>query len=255
MLVTLSWIEKNYTKFNKLYFNGILPSVKFKISNSRQTWGYASYKINCKNNTIEPISLTMSNYYDSPEEVKISTLLHEMIHIYDYTINPQHFVTNGKRVRGYNAHGLFFEKECNRLKKFGFDISSIVTYKELTSSSKSKHAEELENKKVKSTIICVVYGFNGNNYFIKTNDANIDTFMHCLLCVNFNRCLGGVKNIVLYRIKDKNIASMRSCKTTIKGFKYSDSVTKAKLITIGASKMKMPVKYKKIANLMITKCA
>ena len=129
MLVTLSWIEKNYAKFNKLYFNGILPSVKFKISNSRQTWGYASYKINCKNNTIEPISLTMSNYYDSPEEVKISTLLHEMIHIYDYTINPHHFVTNGKRVRGYNAHGLFFEKECNRLKKFGFDISSIVTYK------------------------------------------------------------------------------------------------------------------------------
>lgn len=255
MLVTLSWIEKNYKKFNKLYFNGILPNVKFKISNSRQTWGYASYKINCKNNTIEPISLTISNYYDSPEEVKISTLLHEMIHIYDYTINPQHFVANGKRVRRYNAHGLFFEKECNRLKKFGFDISSIVTYKELTSSSKSKHAEELENKKVKSTIICVVYGSKGYNYFIKTNDANIDTFMHCLLCVNFNRCLGGVKDIVLYRIKDKNIASMRSCKTTIKGFKYSDTVTKTKLKSIGASEMKMPAKYKKFANLMIMKCA
>lgn len=104
MLVTLSWIENNYEKYNKLYFGGVLPNIEFKISRSKKTWGYASYHYDLISNTVTPISITISNYFESPEDVKLTTLLHEMIHIYDFTINPKHFVNNGKRVK-YDTHG------------------------------------------------------------------------------------------------------------------------------------------------------
>ena len=91
MLVTVSWIESNYRKYNKLYFGGILPSIKFKISRSKKTWGYASYTYNRIRNTVNPEAITISNYFDSPEDVKLTTLLHEMIHISVYPSNPRHF--------------------------------------------------------------------------------------------------------------------------------------------------------------------
>ena len=125
MLVTVAWMKKNYDKYNKLYFKGKLPEIEFKISRSKKTWGYASYRC-FGTGFVKPLDITMSNYYDSPEEVKLTTLLHEMIHIYDYTINPHHYIRNGRKVR-YDAHGMWFKSECNRLKKFGWDIEKYVT--------------------------------------------------------------------------------------------------------------------------------
>ena len=98
MLVTKNWIEKNYNKFNKLYWDGKLPVIEFKINRSRNTWGFASFRYDFMNDTIIPLAITMSNYYDSPENVKIQTLLHEMIHIADYTFQPEHFIHNGRKV-------------------------------------------------------------------------------------------------------------------------------------------------------------
>ena len=98
MLVTKNWIEKNYNKFNKLYWDGKLPVIEFKINRSRNTWGFASFRYDFMNDTIIPLAITMSNYYDSPENVKIQTLLHEMIHIADYTFQPEHFIRNGRKV-------------------------------------------------------------------------------------------------------------------------------------------------------------
>ena len=44
MIVTTSWIEYNYNKFNKLYFGNTLPNISFKTSNTKKAWGYATYK-------------------------------------------------------------------------------------------------------------------------------------------------------------------------------------------------------------------
>ena len=81
MLVTIDWIAKNYSKLNKLCFKGELPNIKFKINRSRTNWGLSSFLFDYDNDTVIPEAITISNYYDSPEEVKIQTLLHEMIHI------------------------------------------------------------------------------------------------------------------------------------------------------------------------------
>ena len=62
----------------------MLPNINFVVSRARNSWGMAYYKFDWKNDTIIPEKIAISNYYDSPENVKIQTLLHEMIHIADY---------------------------------------------------------------------------------------------------------------------------------------------------------------------------
>ena len=92
MLVTRNWIEKNYNKFNQELWNGMLPNINFVVSRASKTWGCAYYKFDWKNDTIIPEKIAISNYYDSPENVKIQTLLHEMIHIADYTFHPEQVI-------------------------------------------------------------------------------------------------------------------------------------------------------------------
>ena len=67
MIVTKSWIENNYNKYNNLYFGGVLPNIEFKISRSKRTWGYAAYTYNRFTSKVTPISITIANYFDSPE--------------------------------------------------------------------------------------------------------------------------------------------------------------------------------------------
>lgn len=81
MLVTIQWMREKYNYYNDLLFEGNLPSINFYINNSRKTWGYATYRFDLYNDIVRAVSITMSNKFDSPEKVKIATLIHEMIHL------------------------------------------------------------------------------------------------------------------------------------------------------------------------------
>lgn len=152
-------MTEKYNYYNNLLWNGELPSVLFKINNSTNTWGYATYRFNLSKNTVTPISITMSNKFDSPEKVKIATLVHEMIHIADYYFNPQHFVRNGKKVskRSYDAHGyVYFIPQMNRvneiLKGEGIVVSAKVTKEEQNQSTLNKADQERLNQKIENGV-------------------------------------------------------------------------------------------------------
>lgn len=167
MIVTTKWLAEKYAHFNSKYWNGQLPGISFSISNSQKTWGFATYKYIYNDSrteikTIEPISITLSNYYDSPEEVKETTLLHEMIHIADYFFHPEHFI-NLKRTgknRKYDAHGpVFFMKEAKRLATDGWEIQKYVSMEEKSVSTISdENAKKLEKKASKGYIACIADG-------------------------------------------------------------------------------------------------
>lgn len=220
MLVTISWMKKNYDKYNDLYFNGVLPNITFKISRSKKTWGYASYNWNRLTCKITPLSITMSNYYDSPEEVKLTTLLHEMIHIYDYATNPQHFICGGRKAR-YDAHGWWFKKECRRLKEFGWDIEKYVTAEEQAVSSLTARSAALEKAKQDNALLCVVVGTNGYNWMVKTNDSHAAEVLNTISRCRWNLTLGSVKDINFYRFDNPALAARRSAGKSIRGWKYS----------------------------------
>jgi len=165
MLVDLGWIREKYRFFNDLLWGGDLPSIAFKTNNSTRVWGYASYRFNTWNNTVTPVSITISNKYDSPENIKLGVLIHEMIHIADYTFHPEHFVRYGKKVskRSYDAHGyVYFLPEMNRankiLKENGFDIvvSPNVQQSEVDASVLNPQAQaRIAAKKERGTTIFI----------------------------------------------------------------------------------------------------
>lgn len=220
MVVTTSWIESNYNKFNKVYWNGKLPKISFKISNSKKTWGYASYYLSCVSSTVTPLEIVMSNYYDSPEFVKLTTLLHEMIHIADYTFNPHHFVRNGKRVR-YDAHGTWFKSEAKRLSKDGWDIEKYVTEEEESVSSLTTKNAAKEQATKDVAVICACYCGNDNVWYFKTNDCNIENILNAISKVNWKN-EGGINNIKFYKFNNPRLAMTRSCISRLKGYHVSN---------------------------------
>ena len=226
MLVTVQWIEKNYIKFNDEYFGGRLPMIKFKVSRAKHTWGYASYIRDYRNSTIIPECITISNYYDSPEEVKMTTLLHEMIHIEDYTFHPEHYMRNGRKITGhvYDAHGWWFKEECKRLKKYGWDIEKYVTEEEKSVSTLSKRAKEnLKNKKI-NALACVITS-STMAFVIKTDVGKITEVKKSINRIgerNWNIFLrGNIKTIKFYKVKSQSFAENRSCCTKLTGKRLS----------------------------------
>ena len=162
MLVDVEWISRNYDYFNNLLWGGELPRCTFNTNMSRQTWGYASYKMNRITKELYDFGITISNYHDSPEEVKQNTLIHEMIHIADYYFHPEHF-TNRRR---YDAHGPeFFLKEAARITPYGYDIQKYVSQEQQSVSQLNPTVKKnLERKATKGTPIGL-YTSNGSNWF------------------------------------------------------------------------------------------
>ncbi len=219
MLVTKEWISKNYAKFNKLYWNDQLPhNLKFKLSSAKKSWGFAAFKYDYPNNTIIPTELTISNYYDSPEEVKLHTLLHEMIHIADYTFHPEHFIKNHRAVHGrhYDAHGWWFLKEAERINKFGWHVSNIVTNEEIKASRLSVRSQRSESTKKANAIICVIYGTNCNFYF-KTDVNKIENVKNAINRYTFIK-IGDIKKVKYYKFDNKSMAMRRSCSNSLIGW-------------------------------------
>jgi len=220
MIVTVDWIEKNYNKFNELYWNGELPKISFKISRSRNTWGFASFRYNYRLSTITPMCITISNYYDSPEDVKLNTLLHEMIHIADYTFNPFHYILNGRRVSGhhYDPHGYWFKKEASRIEKFGWNITKNITKEEEAVSSLSQNTQKLIARKKNIALVGVITGNNGMNFYFKTDIYKVKQIVNeTVYNYNFYK-LNGMKRIKFYTFKDDNLVNCRSCCTSLRGW-------------------------------------
>lgn len=170
MLVDVEWISRNYDYFNNLLWGGDLPSCKFATNMSKRTWGYASYTINRVTKELYNFGITLSNYWDSPEEVKQNTLIHEMIHIADYYFHPEHF-TNRRR---YDAHGAeFFLKEAERIRPYGFDITKYVSQEQKSVSQLNPNTKKrLEKKAAKGTVIGL---FHWRGFWFYQKSKSLDT--------------------------------------------------------------------------------
>ena len=239
MLVTIAWIEKNYKKFNKMYWDNKLPDIEFKVSRSRNTWGYAAFRYNYAKSTITPTSITLSNYYDSPENVKINTLLHEMIHIADYTFHPEHFIRNGRRVSGhhYDAHGYWFLAEAKRIEKFGWVITKHVSKEDQKVSKLSVRSKECVERKKDVALICVIRGTSGMNFYFKTDIYKVKDVKATVKRYNFYY-IGEVRKIEFYTFDDDKLAVKRSCGKNLRGWFLNNEKMLRKLESIKATTIK-----------------
>ena len=240
MLVTVNWIEKNYNKFNQELWNGMLPNIDFVVSRARNSWGCAYYKFDWKNDTIIPEKISISNYYDSPEDVKIQTLLHEMIHIADYTFHPEHFIRNGRRVTGrqYDAHGYWFNHEARRIsKESGYSVTNHVTKEEEKCSKLSDNSRKLMQRKNDNSLVCVVTGENGRIFYFKTDIYKVKIVKNTLPRIRWYE-IDKIKSIKWYTIESSKFSQLRSCGKSIRGWYVNKTEMMNKLKEFKATEVK-----------------
>ena len=158
MIVTTEWMRINYDKYNKSLFGGQLPMIKFVINNRlTRAWGRARGHISWSRGTVTPVHIEMTDKRDMPENAQESILVHEMIHILDYVLNPQHYVTKKYTyrgltyvaVRGYDSHGSWFQSECKRINSMnlGFTVHTTVADWQSANMQWSEKEQEKINKK------------------------------------------------------------------------------------------------------------
>ena len=178
-----------------------------------------------KNNTIIPTKIAISNYYDSPENVKIQTLLHEMIHIADYTFHPEHFIRNGRKVsaRQYDAHGYWFMMEAKRISEVtGYSVSNKVTRKESKASTLSENTIRCNANKADNALLCVVTGENGVIFYFKTDVYKLKLLRRTLRLINWIK-IDKIKTVKYYTFDDPKLSNMRSCGKSLRGW-HTDKI-------------------------------
>lgn len=164
MFVDEKWMERKYLEFNERFFGGGCPRrIRFKVNNLADTWGRAGCRFIISNGEVVPTDFViyMSNSYDSPEFVKENTMIHEMIHIYDYSHYPERYYQynryKGKLVkaRGYNAHGPWFEMMAQKINDISdYDIQRFIAEEERSVSVMSdKLKQKIDNKNAKGFVL------------------------------------------------------------------------------------------------------
>lgn len=107
------WVKERYNVFNLLFFDNILPKpnegIIFIVTNSKKIKSLGSaYPTN-------PYKIRINFRYDLPEIEWEDTLLHEMIHIWEFLM-------------GYSGgHGKTFKRKAKEINKYGWNIQG--TYK------------------------------------------------------------------------------------------------------------------------------
>ena len=175
MKPTVQWLEYNFDTFNVKYFEGKLPKPKFSLFCKEGDLG--NYTPQAEYNTITrkvtkltgPGVLSIAGQYSRSERDIASTLLHEMIHMYIFTV---------LRINPRFSHGEKFQEKAEQINRDGFHISEknelIITDKE-------------EPQKGRVYMVGIITKPQGQNYklwafrlekkFVKNN------------CVFFKKCL------------------------------------------------------------------
>ena len=110
MIITEKFLSDRFDELNATYFDGDVPRPSaFLINRSKNSFGQCMFFKNHRDIYL----ISISNYYDRPEQDVTNTLIHEMIHAYLW----------GKGSKDYNKHTGEFLKLADQFNRQGFSIS------------------------------------------------------------------------------------------------------------------------------------
>lgn len=194
IVVDIAWMKAKYKEFNEKYFGGELPDIAFETTTRASRWvGLATYTYNLGSGMVKAKKITMSNLYKSEEIVKEQTMLHEMIHIKDYSQHPEHFIKKDyswggyayKKVskREYDPHGSWFMSEAKRISDLSngyYTVSQMFTAEERDASEISDEVKARNEKKMANGSVVCFYtltdnpGNKGYDFGYQKSKYNID---------------------------------------------------------------------------------
>lgn len=203
MILTISYIENAFDKYNYLYFNGSLEKPNFKISNGKHQLGLLEIRrtliYGYCNKYVTSYTLKVSRYYDRTEKDYDTTIIHEMIHLY---IDQNNIIDDG-------SHGKRFKAECARINKDGWNISRCT---DVSGWEISNEAKKKENGKSNSPYNIIVYKEKGNGtqFFLRVSKPNVKLYMDYLK----DKCKCECKH---FTTNDTIFAYLPNCKKKFKG--------------------------------------
>lgn len=121
MELTKQYLREKFSEYNKLYFYGKLGKCDFHFfSKNNGNYGWYNYKQD--NNGSIKSEIWVGTCVNWTEETLKELLIHEMIHMYNRTID-------NRKIVGILGHGRLFRKQCRRIKKeFGIEIKKHPDY-------------------------------------------------------------------------------------------------------------------------------
>lgn len=143
---TVEFMKVVYNKMNKEFFFNYLPDeseIKFMVRNleSRDV-GSAPYSKNIEKHEIIPMAIVFNNSYKLTLHGWMEVMLHEMIHVSDYLLNPDRFYDET-----YEPHGDWFMKQGKRFKKHGFNVTQYCDLDVETNHDRSTEEHMADGKK------------------------------------------------------------------------------------------------------------
>lgn len=141
--ITKEELKDLFNKYNKLYFNGLLPKCKFHVFKGRGTYGFYLNKTN---------GIWIAYDVEWTEETLRECLVHEMIHHYLYTIEGH--------CGGLFKHNWRYRRQCRRIEKdYGIKIYLLGGNLEYIGQKKTTTLYGKFRKKLNEYIMRFLYLF------------------------------------------------------------------------------------------------
>ena len=151
MELTKELIKIRFDEYNRLYFNGKLGKCTFGfITSYNEGVGEFSSKQDDKGKKYGCIR--MSKLVAWNEETLREVLLHEMIHMYNQTVELG--LASIWPFNGLFFHGFFFKRQCRRIKmEYGIEVFSTIPITEKF-SYKNKKRDSFASRVVSKMFGC-----------------------------------------------------------------------------------------------------
>ena len=144
---TLDFLKRAYSKLNNKFFGGKLPTggFEYKIDHDLNdtSAGHANANKDESTGKIKIKYIALNGTLMKSPHSWIETLIHEMIHIEDFTCHPEHF-----NKEGYTGHENWFDNRARSFKKYGFDIEDTDMDNDVTTTIDDYNITEKHNSSI-----------------------------------------------------------------------------------------------------------
>lgn len=154
MVPTIPWMREKFSEYNRKYFGGQLQTPRFNVQRMANKWGTfelpgAKFSKSTRRITSIPNTgiLTLTSQYSRDEKAVITTLLHEMVHQYVYTI---------MQIYPQNVHGREFMSIAQKLAADGWKITAVTDMTETDTENNGENSN--------GVILCIFNAPNEESY-------------------------------------------------------------------------------------------
>lgn len=212
MKPTRGWMSQAFNEYNKKYFGGKLEMPYFSNQCDKRYWGYympdGNFTVTRRFKKRGRGTIYLNGLYSREEKDWISTLLHEMTHMYINEILGEY---------PFNAHGKRFMEIANRINRDGWNIAECTEQKNTDVKGGGDDEMEYDDMQIKPEILCVisqpqdainkVWGFRAEN-------SNLNDYINTAKTL---KQINGATNLSIYYCYTDKLKSMPTSPTTLVG--------------------------------------